>query len=59
MRKLRIIPRLDIKGENLIKGIQLGCQVIGNPNIFAKYYHNGADELYIWMLWLVCMVVII
>ncbi len=47
MRKLRIIPRLDIKGENLIKGIQLeGVRVIGNPNIFAKkYYHNGADEL--------------
>jgi len=47
MRKLRIIPRLDIKGENLIKGIQLeGVRVLGNPNIFAKkYYHNGADEL--------------
>ena len=47
MRTLRIIPRLDIKGENLIKGIQLeGVRVIGNPNIFAKkYYHNGADEL--------------
>ncbi|MBD1171187.1 imidazole glycerol phosphate synthase cyclase subunit, partial [Pelagibacterales bacterium SAG-MED04] len=47
MRKLRIIPRLDIKGENLIKGIQLeGVRVIGNPNIFAKkYYNNGADEL--------------
>ena len=47
MRKLRIIPRLDIKGENLIKGIQLeGVRVIGNPNIFAKkYYHSGADEL--------------
>ena len=47
MRKLRLIPRLDIKGPNLIKGIQLeGLRVIGDPNLFAlKYYENGADEL--------------
>ena len=38
---------MDIKGPNLIKGIQLeGLRVIGNPNIFAKkYYNEGADEL--------------
>ena len=47
MRKIRLIPRLDIKGENLIKGIQLeGLRVIGDPNKFAKkYYDLGADEI--------------
>jgi len=44
---IRIIPRLDIKGPNLIKSIQYeGLRVIGNPNNFAKkYYEEGADEL--------------
>jgi imidazole glycerol-phosphate synthase subunit HisF len=44
---LRIIPRLDIKGKNLIKGIQLeGLRVIGDPQEFAiGYYEAGADEL--------------
>ena len=47
MKKVRIIPRLDIKGANLIKGIQLeGLRVIGNPAEYAKrYYSEGADEL--------------
>jgi imidazole glycerol-phosphate synthase subunit HisF len=47
MRKIRIIPRLDIKGKNLIKGVQLeGLRVIGDPNTYArKYYKEGADEL--------------
>ena len=47
MKKVRIIPRLDIKGANLIKGIQLeGLRVIGNPAEYAKkYYNEGADEL--------------
>lgn len=47
MRKVRLIPRLDIKGPNLIKGVQLeGLRVIGDPNIHAvNYYENGADEL--------------
>jgi len=44
---MRIIPHLDIKGPNLIKGIQFeGLRIIGNPNLYAKkYYENGADEL--------------
>jgi cyclase len=44
---LRIIPRLDIKGKNLIKGVQLeGLRVMGDPHQFAlKYYEAGADEL--------------
>ena len=43
----RLIPRLDIKGQNLIKSINLeGLRVIGDPNKFAiKYYNEGADEL--------------
>lgn len=47
MRKIRIIPRLDIKFPNLIKGIHLeGLRVVGNPAEFAcDYYDQGADEL--------------
>jgi cyclase len=47
MSNIRLIPRLDIKGKNLIKGIHLeGLRVIGDPNEFAQaYYHSGADEL--------------
>lgn len=43
----RIIPRLDIKGPNLVKGIHLeGLRVLGDPSEFARhYYENGADEL--------------
>lgn len=49
MNKLRIISRLDIKNENLIKGIHLeGLKKIGDPNIFAtKYYNQGIDEILI------------
>ena len=44
---MRVIARLDIKGPNLIKGLQLeGLRVIGDPNKHAiKYYNQGADEL--------------
>jgi cyclase len=47
MSAVRIIPRLDIKGPNLVKGIHLeGLRVLGNPSDFARfYYENGADEL--------------
>ncbi|MDP1725457.1 MAG: imidazole glycerol phosphate synthase cyclase subunit [Bacteroidota bacterium] len=47
MGNVRIIPRLDIKGPNLVKGIHLeGLRVLGKPEYFAKYYYeNGADEL--------------
>ena len=43
----RIFSRLDIKGENVIKGIQLdGLRKIGSPKLLAaKYLENGADEL--------------
>jgi cyclase len=44
---IRIIPRLDIKGPNLVKGIHLeGLRVLGKPERFARYYYeDGADEL--------------
>lgn len=47
MKTVRIIPRLDIKGPNLVKGIHLeGLRVLGKPSDFAKfYYQQGADEL--------------
>ncbi len=47
MKNIRIIPRLDIKGPNLVKGIHLeGLRVLGRPEDFAKhYYEAGADEL--------------
>lgn len=46
-RRLRLIPRLDIKGPNLIKGVHLeGLRVLGDPHEFARrYYEQGADEL--------------
>ena len=45
---IRIIPRLDIKGPNLVKGIHFeGLRVLGKPEQFARfYYENGADELF-------------
>jgi len=44
---IRIIPRLDIKGPNLVKGVHLeGLRVLGKPSDFAReYYEQGADEL--------------
>jgi imidazole glycerol-phosphate synthase subunit HisF len=44
---VRLIARLDVKGPNLIKGVQLeGLRVIGSPGEHAfRYYEQGADEL--------------
>lgn len=43
----RIIARLDIKGENVVKGINLeGVRVVGEPRQLAKeYYKAGIDEI--------------
>ena len=51
----RIIARLDIKGPNVVKGVQMeGLRIIGDPNELArKYYADGADEL----LWTISRVV--
>ena len=47
MRSIRLIARLDIKGKNLIKAINLeGLRIVGDPNDFAlKYYNEGIDEI--------------
>lgn len=47
MPPIRIIPRLDIKGENVVKGVRLeGLRVVGKPGEFARrYYDEGADEI--------------
>ena len=47
MKNIRLIARLDVKGPNLVKGIQLeGLRRIGNPNAYAKkYYEQGIDEI--------------
>ena len=37
MTNIRLIARLDIKGPNLIKGIQLeGLRVMGDPQTHAQ-----------------------
>ncbi len=48
-KKFRLLPRLDIKGEHLIKGVNLeGLRKIGSPREFAiNYYNTGADEILI------------
>jgi cyclase len=47
LKNIRLIARMDIKGENLIKGIHLeGLRIIGNPNDYAiDYYQQGIDEI--------------
>lgn len=47
MKKIRIISRLDIKNNFVIKGIHLeGLRKIGDPNELAiKYYNQGIDEI--------------
>ena len=44
----RIISRLDIKGQNVIKGVHLeGLKIIGDPEeLSRKYSNDGADEIY-------------
>tara|TARA_B100000787_G_C16193445_1_gene299048 strand:+ start:871 stop:1623 length:753 start_codon:yes stop_codon:yes gene_type:complete len=43
----RIIARLEIKSNNVVKGIKMeGLRKIGNPELLAeKYFEDGADEL--------------
>ena len=47
MSKIRLISRIDIKNEHVIKGIQFdGLRKLGEPNKFAKnYYNSGIDEI--------------
>ena len=47
MSRVRLIARLDVKDENLVKGIQYeGLRKLGDPHEFAvRYYRQGVDEL--------------
>ena len=49
MRDIRIIARLDIKGESVINTIQLeGLRLVGKPNELAmKYFKASVDEILI------------
>jgi cyclase len=44
---MRLIPRLDIKNDFVIKGINLeGLRKVGKPSdLLEKYYKEGADEI--------------
>ena len=44
---VRIIPRLDIKGPNLVKGIHLkGLRALAKPESFARcYYESDAPQI--------------
>lgn len=46
-KKIRLIARLDVKDEHLVKGIQYeGLRKLGAPHDFAvRYYEAGIDEL--------------
>lgn len=47
MARVRIVARIDVKNEYVIKGIHLeGLRKVGNPNQIAKkYYEQGIDEI--------------
>lgn len=47
MKNVRVIARIDVKGSNLVKGIQFeGLRKFGNPNNYSKkYYEQGIDEI--------------
>lgn len=47
MRNFRLIARLDVKMNWLIKGVQMeGWRKVGDPAEYAlRYAHSGADEL--------------
>jgi len=47
MAKVRIIPRLDVKGPNVVKPVMTeALRIVGNPKLLAnKYYKDGADEI--------------
>ena len=47
MKYKSIIPRLDLKGPNLVKTLYLeGLRVLGKPEEYAEqYYKDGCDEI--------------
>ena len=47
MSSFRIIPKLEIKGTNVVKGMRMeGLRVVGEPeDMCKKYLTDGADEI--------------
>ncbi len=47
MKRVRLIARLEIKGENVVKGIRMeGLRVVGKPEkLMNKYFREGIDEI--------------
>ena len=38
-KPIRVIPKLDIKGSNVVKGVQMeGLRVVGEPEELANLY---------------------
>ncbi len=46
-KKIRIIARLEVKGLNVVKGIQMeGLRIVGQPETLSdKYFNQGIDEI--------------
>ena len=44
---LRLIPKVEIKNDNIVKGINFeGLRAFGNPEAYIEsYYLKGADEI--------------
>ncbi len=47
MKIFRLVPKIDVKNHQLVKGVRFeGLRVLGAPEEFAfKYYNDGADEI--------------
>jgi cyclase len=48
-RYIRLLARLDLKGDSVIKGFQMeGLRKIGEPlDLIKKYVHDGVDEIFL------------
>ena len=44
---VRVIARLDVKGPNVVKGVQFeGLRIVGTPeDLSRRYYRDGVDEI--------------
>ncbi|GHV00501.1 imidazole glycerol phosphate synthase cyclase subunit [Spirochaetia bacterium] len=48
--KIRLIARLDVKNNYLVKGVQLeGLRKMGDPNQFARHYYAQVIDVIIYM----------
>jgi len=48
MENVRIIPRLDIKGKNVVKGVHTeGLRVVGTPKELVERYHDADEIIYL------------